>query len=103
MGLRALPRVTSRLLAHGLAPDTPAAVVARGTTPEQQVVVATLATIADAVAASGVAQPATLVVGRVVALRDGAPADARDAPSAVRVPHDAWPLDAPPAREAATR
>jgi uroporphyrin-III C-methyltransferase/precorrin-2 dehydrogenase/sirohydrochlorin ferrochelatase len=72
MGLRALPRVTARLLAHGLAPDTPAAVVAQGTRPEQRVVVATLGTIAEAVAASGVTQPATLVVGRVVALHDGA-------------------------------
>ena len=75
MGLRALPRITARLLVHGLAPDTPAAVVAQGTRPEQRVVVATVATIAEAVAASGVAQPATLVVGRVVALHDG------DAPS----------------------
>ena len=72
MGLRALPRVTARLVAHGLSPDTPAAVIANATRPEQQVVVGTVATIAERSAAAALAQPATLVVGRVVALHDGA-------------------------------
>jgi uroporphyrin-III C-methyltransferase len=70
MGLRALPRVTARLVAHGLDPQTPAAVVSRGTRADQRVVTGTVATIAAVADAARLEQPATLVVGRVVALRD---------------------------------
>ncbi len=70
MGLRALPRVTARLAAHGLDPHTPAAVVSRGTQAGQRVVTGTVATIAALAEAARLEQPATLVVGRVVALRD---------------------------------
>ena len=70
MGLRALPRVTARLVEAGLDPHTPAAVVSRGTQPDQRVVTGTVATIAAAAAAARVEQPATLVVGRVASVRD---------------------------------
>ncbi|AHG88640.1 uroporphyrin-III C-methyltransferase [Gemmatirosa kalamazoonensis] len=70
MGLRALPNIVGRLAAHGLDLDTPAAVVSRGTLPDQRVVTGTLATIADLAAAADLAQPATLVIGEVVRLRD---------------------------------
>jgi uroporphyrin-III C-methyltransferase len=70
MGLRALPRIAARLRAHGLDADTPAAVIAKGTQPDQRVVVGTLATIAERAAAARLEQPATLVVGRVVSLYD---------------------------------
>jgi uroporphyrin-III C-methyltransferase/precorrin-2 dehydrogenase/sirohydrochlorin ferrochelatase len=70
MGLRALPRIAARLRAHGLDADTPAAVISRGTQPDQRVVVGTLATIAERAAAARLEQPATLVVGRVVSLYD---------------------------------
>ncbi len=53
----------------GRAPDTPAAVIAWGTRARQQTVVGTLETIATATQAAGLAAPAVLVVGEVVALR----------------------------------
>jgi uroporphyrin-III C-methyltransferase len=67
MGLESLAEVRHRLLAEGVAADMPAAVISRGTTPEQEVVVADVAGIAEA--AEGLAAPALVVVGEVVALR----------------------------------
>src|SRR5256885_6223517 len=53
MGLSALPDIVARLRAQGMAPDTPAAVIASGTLPEQCSVVGTLGDIADLVARAG--------------------------------------------------
>jgi uroporphyrin-III C-methyltransferase/precorrin-2 dehydrogenase/sirohydrochlorin ferrochelatase len=66
MGLSALPEVAARLRAHGAAADTPAAVIASGTLPEQRTVVGRLDDIADLVAAAGLEPPATVVIGEVV-------------------------------------
>lgn len=68
MGLRALPDVVSHLLAAGADPTVPAAMIANGTLPTQQVVVGTLATIVEQVDEVGLESPATLVVGEVVRL-----------------------------------
>jgi uroporphyrin-III C-methyltransferase len=68
MGLRRLSQITARLLAHGADPNTPAAVIASGTLPEQRVVVGNLRTIAPLVQKAQLEPPATLVVGRVVEL-----------------------------------
>ena len=68
MGLETLAEVRDRLLAEGLWPETPAAVISRGTTPDQEVVVADLATIAEA--AESLPTPALVVVGEVVSLRE---------------------------------
>ena len=66
MGLSALPDIVARLRAQGMAPDTPAAVIASGTLPEQRTVVGTLADIADLAAAAALAPPAIVVIGEVV-------------------------------------
>jgi uroporphyrinogen III methyltransferase/synthase len=68
MGMRALSEITSALIAHGMAPDTPAAVVVRGTTARQARVVATVATIAAEARAAGLGAPGVVVVGSVVGL-----------------------------------
>jgi uroporphyrin-III C-methyltransferase len=64
MGLEALPSIAAGLLAHGADPRTPAAVVSRGTCPDQESVTAPLGQIADA--SAGLETPALLVVGDVV-------------------------------------
>jgi uroporphyrin-III C-methyltransferase len=64
MGLEALPAIAAGLLAHGADPATPAAVVSRGTCPDQESVTAPLGQIADA--SAGLETPALLVVGDVV-------------------------------------
>ena len=70
MGLSALPEITARLLEHGADPDTPAAAIASGTLPDQRVVVATLATLAERVAEEGLEAPVTVVIGEVVQVRE---------------------------------
>lgn len=69
MGLSGLAHICQQLVAHGLPPHWPAAVVAKGTLAEQQVVAGTLATLADAVAEAGLKSPCLTIVGEVVRLR----------------------------------
>lgn len=69
MGVTNLPHIAARLIEHGLPAGTPAAVIANGTLPTQRTVAATLETVAAAVKEAGLAPPAILVVGDVVALR----------------------------------
>lgn len=70
MGLAGLPTICDKLVAHGLPPDWPAAVVEQGTLLEQRVVAATLATLAAAVEAEGLQSPCLTIVGEVVRLRE---------------------------------
>jgi uroporphyrin-III C-methyltransferase/precorrin-2 dehydrogenase/sirohydrochlorin ferrochelatase len=70
MGLSSLARTARELVASGRDPGTPVAVVSQGWTPGQRTVTGTLATIADEVAAAGLASPAVTVVGEVVRLRE---------------------------------
>jgi uroporphyrin-III C-methyltransferase/precorrin-2 dehydrogenase/sirohydrochlorin ferrochelatase len=70
MGLSGLPTICAQLVAHGLPPHWPAAVVSQGTLAEQRVVCATLATLAAEVAGAGLQSPCLTIVGEVVRLRD---------------------------------
>jgi uroporphyrin-III C-methyltransferase/precorrin-2 dehydrogenase/sirohydrochlorin ferrochelatase len=70
MGVRALPEIAARLLAHGMGPGTAAALTASATLPNARTVVGTLATIADLAREARLEPPATLVVGEVVRVRD---------------------------------
>jgi uroporphyrinogen III methyltransferase/synthase len=70
MGVKNLPLIADALIAAGRDPAQPAAVVRRGTLPDQQTVTGTLADIADRVADAGLKAPAITVVGPAVALRE---------------------------------
>ncbi|MDR5694595.1 MAG: uroporphyrinogen-III C-methyltransferase [Armatimonadota bacterium] len=70
MCLRRLPEIVARLLANGMSPSVPAAIVASGTTVHQRTVVGTLATIAVRAQEAALEPPATLIVGEVVRLRE---------------------------------
>ncbi len=63
MGVRSLKRITTKLIANGLADSTPAALVENGTTRQQRFLESTLARIADLGAAQGIKSPAILFVG----------------------------------------
>jgi len=69
MGLKRLRELSETLVARGLAPETPVAVIHRGTTGRQQTVEGTLSTIAAAAAEANLTPPAITVVGEVVKLR----------------------------------
>ena len=65
-----LAAIARKLIQCGRPPETPVAVVCRGTTPLQQTVTGTLADIAARVAERGLKPPTITVVGEVVSLRD---------------------------------
>lgn len=72
MGLARLLNITARLIAAGLSPATPAAVVASGTTASERHVVSSLADLPARVMAEGLASPVIIVIGQVAALAKNA-------------------------------
>jgi uroporphyrin-III C-methyltransferase / precorrin-2 dehydrogenase / sirohydrochlorin ferrochelatase len=70
MGLVGLTEICASLISHGRAPSTPVALIEKGTTQEQRVIIADLNTIADLVAAQEVHAPTLIIVGEVVQLHD---------------------------------
>jgi uroporphyrinogen III methyltransferase/synthase len=70
MGVRNLPRISARLIDCGRDPDDPAAAIESGTHPGQRTVVATTATLPDAVSEAGLGAPAILLFGPVAARRE---------------------------------
>ena len=70
MAMGNLTNISARLIEHGLSANTPAAVIADGTRPTQRTVTGTLETIANEVQRAGLAAPAIVVIGEVVALRE---------------------------------
>ena len=70
MGLSTLDKIVNKLIEHGKDPNTPVAVIERGCTRDQRVVVSNLANIVDVVRANDIRGPAIIVIGEVVKLRE---------------------------------
>ena len=70
MGVTALPTIVKGLLDAGMDGDTPAAMVERGTLPDQRRCDATLATLPRRAAEMGIHSPALIIVGGVCALAE---------------------------------
>ena len=70
MGLAGLGTICDGLLRHGLAPETPAALIEQGTTAAQVVHTGTVGTLASIIEGAGVRAPTLAIVGDVVRLRD---------------------------------
>jgi uroporphyrinogen III methyltransferase / synthase len=70
MGVKRLPANAAALIEAGRDGDEPAAAIERGTMAGQRTVVATLATLAEAVEREGIAAPALIVVGSAVRRRE---------------------------------
>lgn len=68
MGLHNLPQISEKLIEIGKSSDYPVAVISKGTTSEQSVVVGTLENIVEKT--KDIPTPALIVVGRVVELRE---------------------------------
>jgi siroheme synthase len=67
MGIQRLAHIAELLVSHGLAPDTPAAIVRDGTRPTQTVVACSLRRLVDLAPAYG-PQPGLLIIGETVQL-----------------------------------
>jgi uroporphyrin-III C-methyltransferase / precorrin-2 dehydrogenase / sirohydrochlorin ferrochelatase len=70
MGLAGLPIIVDRLIAHGVSPEMPVALIQQGTTHLQRVYSGTLANIVDLVEADPPEPPTLIIVGEVVKLRE---------------------------------
>ncbi len=70
MGLVGLEKICEKLIAHGQRPNMPVALISKGTTPEQKVVVGTLADIASKVTEHQIHAPTLTIIGEVVRLRE---------------------------------
>ncbi|MEJ2132854.1 MAG: siroheme synthase, partial [Gammaproteobacteria bacterium] len=70
MGLAGLRPICEQLIAHGAAANTPAALIEKGTLPDQRVVLGTLADLADRVLQEDIRGPTITIVGEVVKLHD---------------------------------
>lgn len=69
MGMRNIEHIAGELIAGGLSPRTPAAIIENGTLPSQRVLVTDLRSMSVEAQAQGFAAPAVMVVGEVVRLR----------------------------------
>lgn len=70
MGMRRIEQICEALVAGGRSPETPVAVIQWGARARQRVVTAPLSQIASEVRRRGLTNPAVIVVGQVVALRE---------------------------------
>ncbi|GFN23576.1 uroporphyrinogen-III C-methyltransferase [Thermanaeromonas sp. C210] len=70
MGMANLSQIVSQLLLHGRAPDTPVALVRWGSRAEQETLVGTLLNIEARAQQASFSNPAVIIVGEVVKLRD---------------------------------
>lgn len=70
MGMQRIDAITRAIIDGGRSPSTPAAVVQWAARPAQRVVTAPLIEIASAARAAGLSNPALIVIGDVVGLRE---------------------------------
>ncbi|MBS1189516.1 MAG: cobA [Rhodocyclaceae bacterium] len=70
MGFQGLPEICRQLIAHGLSPETPIAVVQQATTADQRSIIGTLASIPDLAQTASLRPPSLIIVGEVVRLRE---------------------------------
>jgi uroporphyrin-III C-methyltransferase len=70
MGVNNLPHICRQLVTYGRDPRTPVALISWGTMPNQKTVVGTLETIEERAAENCMTNPAIILVGDVVRLRE---------------------------------
>ncbi|QNE15526.1 uroporphyrinogen-III C-methyltransferase [Pseudarthrobacter sp. NBSH8] len=87
MGVAALRHSAAALAGAGLPQDTPVGIVENGYLPNQRVTIGTLGSIADQAEATGVANPAVIVIGDVVRVSPFAPSHFRTADYSTTTPN----------------
>lgn len=68
MGLSNLAKICAQLIAHGREANTPIAIIQKGTTADQKVIIGTLADLPAEVARQKIKAPTLIIVGEVVEL-----------------------------------
>ena len=81
MGLANIPHIAAALVACGRSPETPVAVVSRGTTRRQVAIAGTLATIANQLQEAHLPPPAVTVIGEVAKSREKLSGNCSPAPA----------------------
>jgi uroporphyrin-III C-methyltransferase len=72
MGVKTAPQIAEKLMADGLAPDVPLAVIENAARPTMRVLRGPLAALAELVERERVKSPALIVIGDVTARSDAA-------------------------------
>ncbi|MGV6815991.1 MAG: siroheme synthase CysG [Thiotrichales bacterium] len=70
MGLQSVGIICEQLIAHGRSQETPAALVEKGTRPDQKVYLGDLSSLPELVASNKISPPTLIIVGEVVTLRN---------------------------------
>ena len=78
MGVKTAPQIAEKLMADGLAPDMPLAVIENAARPQMRVLRGVLAALPELVDREGVGSPALIVIGKVTARDDKLIAIARE-------------------------
>ena len=68
MGLSRLEIICKQLIAGGMEPETPVAVIQNGTTPQQRMIIGTLSNISKLVKKNKITPPTNIIIGKVVQL-----------------------------------
>jgi uroporphyrin-III C-methyltransferase/precorrin-2 dehydrogenase/sirohydrochlorin ferrochelatase len=89
MGVGRIGRIATALLRHGRCAHTPVAVIERGATPAERVLVSTLERVAEDASRAAIANPAVIVIGEVVRLREALATTPEYAGGSVRSVRDA--------------
>ncbi len=70
MGLGNAGTISKELIAGGMSPDMPAAVISKGSTPDQKVVVTKVSDLEPAIRENAIEPPGIIVVGEVAKMRE---------------------------------
>lgn len=70
MGLGNAGTISKELIAGGMSPDMPAAVISKGSTPDQKVVVTKVSDLESAIRENAIEPPGIIVVGEVAKMRE---------------------------------
>ncbi|MCM3781510.1 uroporphyrinogen-III C-methyltransferase [Neobacillus mesonae] len=70
MGVSHMAAIQAELIAYGKRADTPAAIVEKGTTKEERVVVTTLCQLEETAKINRIKNPALIIIGEVVKVRE---------------------------------
>jgi len=66
MGINTLPKITEKLVEHGRDTNTPAALIRKGTQPEQKTYRGTIGNLAELVTKHNITPPTLIIIGDVV-------------------------------------